>query len=360
VIRILLSAMTLIGTVSRAQIGIGTSTPDASSKLDITSTTKGVLFPRMSYAQRQAITTPAVGLMVYCLNCGPSGQPQFYNGSAWVNMIGDPGLTPPPTVEPTTAATSITKTTAVTGGNVTADLGNAVTARGVCWSTTQNPTTANSKTTETGTTGVFASNITGLNPGNTYYVRAYATSAMGTSYGTQISFKTSDYAIGESALGGVVAYLLQSGDPGYDANTTHGLVATTSDIISSTSKWGCSTPPGISGAYGTAIGTGNQNTEDIMASVINCTTFPSDITSNAAKRCGDLVEGGYSDWYLPSKDELNKLYLNRVAIGGFRSNAYWSSSQSSSTHAWYQDVTNGTQAALGQTNMIYIRPVRSF
>ena len=357
-IRRFLSAMMLIGSVSHAQIGIGTVNPDASSKLDITSTTQGILFPRMTYAQRQAIASPAVGLMVYCLNCG-SGQPQFYNGSAWVNMIGDAALVPPPTVAPTTAATSITKTTAVSGGNVTADLGYAVTARGICWSTTQNPTTANSKTTETGTTGAFTSNLTGLNPGNTYYVRAYATSAMGTSYGTQISFKTSDYTIGESALGGKIAYLLQSGDPGYDPNTTHGLVATVSDISSVYSRWGCNTPPEISGAAGTVIGTGAQNTNEIIAGIDYCSDSEYRNT-NAAKRCGDLVEGGYSDWFLPSKDEMYKLYLNRAAISGFNSNAYWTSSKSSSTHAWYQDVSNGTQASISQVNPIYVRPVRSF
>lgn len=350
-------ALFLLVAAANAQVGIGTSSPDASAKLDISSTSQGVLFPRMTYAQRQAIASPATGLMIYCLNCG-SGQPQYYNGSAWLNMVGSSALTPPPSVASTTSATSITKTTATSGGNVTDDLGNAITARGVCWSLAQNPTIADSKTTEAGTTGAFTSNITGLSAGRTYYVRSYATNAMGTGYGTQVSFKTADYAIGESALGGKIAYILQSGDPGYDPNTTHGLVATHADISSVLSRWA---PTGqlqqcwntdILGASGTAIGTGNQNTIDIMS---QCSG-----DELAARRCGDLVEGGYSDWYLPSKDEMYKLYLNRTAIGGFSSNAYWTSSEYSATHAWFQDVSDGSQLAISKTNPIYVRPVRSY
>ncbi len=352
----------IYGSISLAQVGIGTNTPHTSAKLDITSTTMGVLFPRMTYLQREAIVSPAAGLMIYCSNCG-SGQPQFYNGSAWLNMIGGAGLTPPPAVAPTTAASSITKTTATAGGNVTSDYGNAITARGICWSTVQNPTTADAKTTETGTTGIFSSNITGLTPGNTYYVRAYATNSMGTSYGTQVSFKSADYTIGESALGGKIAYLLQSGDPGYDPATTHGLVATNADISSVYSRWavnksGLLCPStDVPGAAGILIGTGNQNTIEIVSFFSSNSCSDAEV---AASRCWDLVEGGYSDWYLPSKDEMYKLYLNRASITGFSSNAYWTSSEYSATHAWYQDVSDGTQATIGKSNPIYVRPVRSF
>lgn len=89
-----------------------------------------------------------------------------------------------------TAVSAITQTTATSGGNVT-DAGNsALTARGICWATTQTPTIANSKTTETGTTGSFTSNMTALTANTTYYVRAYATNSAGTAYGNQVSFTT--------------------------------------------------------------------------------------------------------------------------------------------------------------------------
>jgi len=90
----------------------------------------------------------------------------------------------------TGAVTNITTTTATCDGNVTADGGLPVIARGVCWSTTQNPTTANSKTTNGTGLGTYTSNITGLSPNTTYYVRAYATNANGTAYGEQRTFKT--------------------------------------------------------------------------------------------------------------------------------------------------------------------------
>ncbi len=91
----------------------------------------------------------------------------------------------------TTAISAITSTTATSGGNITSDGGGAITARGVCWSTTENPTTANSKTTDGSGTGIFTSAITGLTPDTTYYVRAYATNSIGTSFGSQITFTTS-------------------------------------------------------------------------------------------------------------------------------------------------------------------------
>jgi len=87
--------------------------------------------------------------------------------------------------------TNITTITADCSGDVTSDGGSSVTARGVCWSTSQNPTTSNSKTTNGTGLGTYTSNITGLSPNTTYYVRAYATNSNGTSYGEQKSFKTS-------------------------------------------------------------------------------------------------------------------------------------------------------------------------
>jgi hypothetical protein len=95
-----------------------------------------------------------------------------------------------PTVSATTTVTNITATTASSGGNVTSDGGTEITARGVCWSTSANPTTSNSKTTDGTATGTFTSRITVLEPSTTYYVRDYAVNSAGTSYGIQVSFTT--------------------------------------------------------------------------------------------------------------------------------------------------------------------------
>lgn len=104
---------------------------------------------------------------------------------------------------------------------------------------------------------------------------------------------------------------------------THGLIAATSDV--SSSYWGCLDIV-IPGADGTAIGTGNQNTLDIVS---GCAT-----AGIAAKLCNDLVTGGYADSFLPSKDEIYKLYLNQSLIGGFSSAEYWSSSEESGYNAY--------------------------
>ena len=84
--------------------------------------------------------------------------------------------------------------------------------------------------------------------------------------------------------------------------------------------------------------------------------------SYAAKLCDDLVLGGYNDWYLPSKDELNQLYLNKTEIGGFGDiQSYWSSSEINNLAAWRQYFGNGTQGGSSKNNTTYsVRAIRSF
>lgn len=90
----------------------------------------------------------------------------------------------------TSTASNITSTSAMVGGNVTSDGGASVIARGVCWSTSQNPTVNDSHTTDGGGMGSFTSNITGLAANTIYYVRAYATNSAGTAYGEEVIFTT--------------------------------------------------------------------------------------------------------------------------------------------------------------------------
>ncbi len=156
--------------------------------------------------------------------------------------------------------------------------------------------------------------------------------------------------IGMDYLGGKIAYILVSGDPGYDAAVPHGLIAATADQ-STGATWGCS-GTSITGADGTAIGTGNENTIDIEA---GCTT-----SGTAADICANLSSGGYSDWYLPSIDELNKLYLNSADVGGFAYNYYWSSSEVSAILAWNQYFGSGYQSNDYKVDVYRVRAVRAF
>ena len=90
----------------------------------------------------------------------------------------------------TTAISSITTTSAATGGNITDDGGATVTSKGVCYSTSPNPTLADNFTSDGSGTGIFTSSLAGLSASTLYYVRAYATNAEGTAYGDEMTFKT--------------------------------------------------------------------------------------------------------------------------------------------------------------------------
>ena len=86
---LLFAALIAVSFTSFAQVGIGTTNPDGSAVLDISSTTKGLLIPRMTNAQLSAIASPVAGLIVYCTNCNANGEMLIYNRTSWVNMVGD-------------------------------------------------------------------------------------------------------------------------------------------------------------------------------------------------------------------------------------------------------------------------------
>ena len=167
-------------------------------------------------------------------------------------------------------------------------------------------------------------------------------------------------SIGNSYQGGKVAYILGPSDPGYDENTQHGLIAATSDQ-STTIRWYNGSNV-ITGATGTAIGTGLSNTNKII-SIQSGTT-----TSYAAGLARAHNGGGYTDWYLPSKDELAKLYaMKLLGFGGFSNGAYWSSTEVSFKEAWVQYFNCCNYFGEGFQDYItkqyttpYVRAIRTF
>ncbi len=122
-----------------------------------------------------------------------------------------------PTVT-TTAASGITASSATAGGNVTADGGATVTERGICYATTANPTTANTKVTSGTGTGTFTANMTSLAASTLYYVRAYAINSNGTTYGAQVSFTT----LTSGGGGGTVIIGDGTSTQGYPINCYYG------------------------------------------------------------------------------------------------------------------------------------------
>ncbi len=187
----------------------------------------------------------------------------------------------------------------------------------------------------------------------TYYIRAsgynnqYNDASGGSTIGNEISFTTSNIpklTIGQNHAGGIIFYLDNSGK--------HGLVCATTDQ----SKYAIWASDNVTHANATAttIGAGAANTSKIIAVLgSNC----------VAATCRNYRGGGFTDWFLPSKDELNELYNNSAEVSGLGTDTYWSSSESvysAFTCAWYQYFFIGSQVFTNKNYTACVRAVRAF
>lgn len=210
---------------------------------------------------------------------------------------------------------------------------------------------------ETLTTNSYTVSIT-LNNNQNYYwrVRQKDDNGVWSDWSDVNSFDlySIDYAVGDiGPTGGYIFYVDSSGS--YDGWR---YLEVAPEDISEMKLWG-TYDISVSGADGTAVGTGAQNTLDIIAGDYS--------TTNAAHACADysltVDDTMYDDWFLPSKDELDFMYVNLKlnGLGGFQSSFYCSSSEFNSYKAWIQDFSSGLQyTPYLELNYFYVRPVRAF
>lgn len=223
----------------------------------------------------------------------------YATNSAGTAYGGQVSLTPTAAPTVTTAAvTNLGTTTASCGGNVTSDGGDAGTTRGVCWSTSANPTTADSKTTDGSGAGAFVSSITGLAPATTYHVRAYAQNSAGTSYGADVQFTT---GIAVTTSGGTAGYAIGGAVAVVDPNLTISATTITDFKVSITGNFAAgdtlaytgALPGGVSASYSAGTGiltfTGAATAADWQA-LLRTVTFSS-VAASALTRTISFTAG---------------------------------------------------------------------
>lgn len=167
-----------------------------------------------------------------------------------------------------------------------------------------------------------------------------------------VRFEPALIKVGKTYQGGIIFYVDRSG--------VHGLIAAPTDQNNIGIQWNNGSSYIPTGATATATGKGETNTNAIVTA-----QGPGNY---AAKLCADLVIGAYTDWFLPSKDELNLMYKNigpgapspLTNIGNFAGYSYWSSSEFDDYYAWYQNFSGGYQYNFYKTGSYYVRAVRAF
>ena len=218
--------------------------------------------------------------------------------------------------------------------------------------------------------GGFSAKITGLTPRTKYSLAAYATNSAGTGYSTDslknptdIKFQTTGLKVGDAYQGGIISYIFKAGDTGYVSGQVHGIIAATVDQ-SVNAPWSAGVNEyRILGVTNKLIGFGKANTDSIIAKI------GSPLTAYAAGLAKSYKGGGYSDWFLPSKNELETLQGVYQILGITVVNQlYWSSTEDLqgatggfATFAWeVQLYPQHTSRLNGKLNGSAVRAVRYF
>ncbi|MDA9348803.1 hypothetical protein N9R21_03440 [Polaribacter sp.] len=377
-------AAVLLTVSTYGQVGIGTTNPDASAALEITSSTKGVLIPRMTEAQRDAIPSVATGLMIYQTD-GTVGF-YYYNGSSWTNVgitgaqasaitantakVGytDALVSANEDVVANTAKVGITEAQASAITTNTAKVGiTSAEASAIVQNTAKVGITesqASAITANTAKVGITTSQASAITA-NTAKVGITTSQASAitantakvgitTAQASEITANTAKigvttYAIGDSYGSGIVFYVYDGG--------RHGLIAATADQGRDIRWYGGSNTNTRAKANG--IGAGLKNTTLIIAN--QGSVDGNDFAATLCNEYSVTVDGvTYGDWYLPSRNELALLVRQPDVVGGFDGDAYWSSVENNTNTAWRVYPTSGSQIASSKSGLFNVRAIRAF
>ena len=361
--------MLSVWLTSNAQVAINNdgSDPDSSAVLDIQSSNKGLLPPRMSTSQRDAISNPAAGLIIHNTNTHIL---ELFNGTDWGSVTGESDDEMQLPIVSTDSVSNIVSSSADAYGEIT-DLGeDSIIRYGHCWSKYPNPTVQFELTNlgSTNTIGTFTSNLVNLELSTTYFVKSYAENSVGVSYGEEISFATetsggNSPCVGVPSItyGGQVYNTIMIGNQCWlKENLNIGtMIASDIDQINNSTieKYCVYNDVARCDIYG-----GLYQWNEIMQYVTTegvqgiCPTgwhIPTDtewttLESNV-NGGGDLKEAGFEHWFAPNTGATDGsgftalpggyISLNFGSVFGYRdAGRFWSSSQMDALDVWLRDV----------------------